>query len=795
MGTWLQDARYGLRQLRTHPSFSVVAVLTLALGIGVSTALFSVIDAALLRPLPYAHPEELVTIDVEVRSDGRTSRYAPSIADIRSWRGLKDVVAHAGSGRVRGFTPLIVDTGTAERLVVGSASEDFLETYGVVPIVGNLIGLEDTREGAPAIALLGYAFWQSHFGGDTDIVGRTLRVQDQPVTIVGVLPPGFYSETAVWQASQFPASRLESRGSGTPVIARLRPGITLEQAASQLSAVTRPASTAEPAPGQPRVIVRSMYEDETSGYGSTIQTLAWAVGLILLIACVNVGGLLIARGATRYVELAVRSSMGAGRWRLVQQLLIESLMLAGAGAVLGVGLAYGFLDSLVAMIPLALPYNSPATLNPTVLGFALVLTIVTALLFGLLPALKLSRGFDIQATLVGGTRGAVTPLTRRSGQWLIGVEVALSLVLMSGSGLMVRSFARLTSVDLGFDPSDVLTVEVEPVAQEPAVRQQFYPALQQTLGAMTEVAAVGGMDWLALTGGGSYWSLTSDNGVNVFGPSRTVLPGFFEALDIRATVGRLLEPADLAIGEATIISASGAAHFFPDGAIGHILMSAGRSPRQFRIVGVIPDIKHGGPLARSEPQLYCLPDPRPEATTTSTLAMVMRLRGGASLSADRLKQMAEAVGPRVVAGRIRPLADILGRFVARSRNRMTLLVLFGSFGLVLTLVGIASMTAYAVARRTREIGVRVALGARPVDIVGRTLRDAAWPVALGVIAGLAGSYYATRVIASFLYETPLHDPATLATVAVLLAATGCLAAWLPARRAASIDPVTALRSE
>jgi putative ABC transport system permease protein len=796
MRTILQDATHGVRQLRAHRSFAVVAVLTLGVGIGVSTALFSVIDAALLRPLPYAHSEELVTLGVEeVRAGGRTARYAPSIADIRAWRDLGDVVAHVSSGRVRGFTPLIVDTGTAERLIVASASEDFFETYGVSPIRGRAIQVEDTREGAPAVALLGHAFWQSHFSGDPGVLGRTLRVQDEPVSIIGVLPPGFFGDTAVWQAARWPASRLDQRGSGTPVIARLRPGVTPDQAAIRLTAVTRPSSISETGAAAPRVLVNSMYEDETSGYGSTIRTLAWAVGLVVVIACVNVAGLLLARGATRYVELAVRASMGAGRGRLVRQLLVESLMLACAGAVVGIGLAYASLDSLVALIPLSLPYNSPATINPTVLAFALALTLMTAVLFGLVPALKLSRAVDVHAALGGGTRGAITPLTRRAGQWLIGIEVALALVLMSGSGLMVRSFSKLTAVDLGFDLSNVLTVEVEPVAQEPAVRQQFYPALQDALRAMPEVLAVGGVDQLALTGGGSYSFPKADTGVGVEGPQRTVLPGFLEALGVHPTAGRLLESGDLAAGEAAIISATGAAQYFPDGAVGHTLVTSGPAPRHFRIVGIVPDLKHGGPQGRLQPQMYVLPDPGPQTTRASALAIVMRLRQGTSIGPQRLKEVAESIGPRVVMGRIRPIADVLGEFVARPRHRMALLVLLGSLGLALTLVGIASMTAYAVARRTREIGVRMALGARPIDVVRGTVRDAAWPVALGVLAGLAGTYYATRVIASFLYETPPHDPATLTIVALLLVAAGSLAAWLPARRAATIDPVAALRAE
>jgi putative ABC transport system permease protein len=796
METILQDAKYGLRQLRRHPSFSVVAILTLGLGIGVSTALFSVIDAALLRPLPYPHPDELVTIEVEeVRDAGRPSGYAPSVADIRTWRGVSSIVAHIGSGRVSGFIPLIVDTGAAQRLIVASASEDFLETYGVVPILGRSFQRDDTREGAPAVALLGHAFWQTHLGGDSSVVGRVIRIEDKPVTIIGVLPRGFYAETAVWQASRWPDASLDRRGSGTPVIARLRPGASPEQAASQLSAVTAPSTIGGPSPVPTRVVVTSMYDDETSGYSRTLRTLAWAVALIVVLSCVNVAGLLLARGATRHVELVVRASIGAGRGRLVRQLLIESLMLACAGTGVGVVLAYLSLDSLVALIPLELPANSPVAVNPTVLAFALGVTVVTAILFGLVPALKLSHGSSEQTALGVGNRGAVTPLSRRAGQWLIGVEVALALVLMSGSGLMVRSFSKLLAVDLGFDPSNLLTVEVEPLEQAAAIRNQYYPALQAALRRMPEVSAVGAIDQLALTGGGSYSFPRADTGVGVEGPQRTVLPGYLEAMGVRAIAGRLLEDGDRASGEAAIMNATGSATYFNGAALGHTLTTAGKTSRQFRIVGVVPDIRPAGPQWPVEPEMYILPDPRPETTARSTLAMVIRLRGGRSLGPERLRQIAESIGSRVLVGRVRPAADLLGQQVATPRHRMLLLTLLGSFGLVLTLVGISSVTAYAVARRTREIGVRVAFGARPVDVVRTIARDAGWPVALGLVAGLAGTYYAMRVIASFLFQTPEHDPATLAYVAVLLGAAACLAAWLPARRAASVDPVAALRAE
>ena len=799
METVLQDVRYAIRQFARQPGFTTVAILTLALGIGLSSALFSVIDSALLHPLPYPHPEQLVTIDVaETGSGGRPEVHAPSVADIRRWREMSSVIGHIGSGRVSGFTPLIVDAGVPQRLVVASASEDFLEAYGVAPIVGRSLRIEDTRLGSPGVALLGHAFWESRFGGDPTVLGRTIRIQDEPVTIVGVLPAGFYNNTAVWQASQWTDSWLDRRGTGTPVVARLQPGVTPAQASRLLTAATLPDASGTAASSRPRAVVTSLYDDETRGYGSTLRTLTWAVALIVFIACVNVAGLLLAKGATRRLELAVRASIGAGRGRLLRQLLVESLLLALVGSVVGVALAYVSLHWLVALIPLSLPANSPPAIDATVLSFALALAVVTALAFGLLPAVKLSRAVSLHTALAGGDRDAAAPLSRRSGQWLIGVEVALALILASGAGLMIRSFSRLLDVDLGYDPARVVTFEVEPVDQTPALRARFYPALQASLLRTSDISVVGAIDQLALTGGATFFSAKADTGAVIFGPKRAVLPGYFEAIGVRPVSGRLLEDSDLSSGEAALINATGNAKYFSGAAVGHILVTRDKAPRTFRIVGVVPDLKHGGPQEpedHSHGQMYILPDMRPAASTASTLAMVMHVRTGGTIAPDRLKQIAESIGPRVLVGRVRSASDIVGQQVERPRHRMLLLALLGACGLLLTLVGIFGMTAYAVARRTREIGVRIAIGATSTDVLRMMLTDVATPVAIGLVAGMAGAAFGTRVIASFLFETKPTDPTTFSTVALTIAVAALVAAWIPSRRALRVDPVSALRAE
>jgi predicted permease len=796
--TLLHDVKYALRQLARQPSFAILAGLTLALGIGVSTALFSVIDAALLRPLPYPNPEQLVTLLVEeTRRSGESSRYAPSMVDIRTWRTLTGIVSTAGMGRVTGSEPLIVNTGSPERLVVAEASEGFLETYGITPILGRSIQADDTRQGAPGVAVLGHAYWQRQFGGDPHVLGRGISIQDRPATVVGVLPAGFYNETAIWQARQFTAAWADRRGTGTPVIARLRPGVTVAQARAALDRVTPPASLVGTTTVPARVVIESMYDDETSGYGATINTLALAVGLILVIGCVNVAGLLLARGATRDVELAIRAAIGAGQGRLIRQLLTESLILALAGALAGVLIAYASLDSLVALIPLTLPANSPVEINPTVLAFALGLTIVTALVFGLVPALKLSRAPRLISTTlaVGGRSGA--PLSKRAGQWLIVLEVALALVLMTGAGLILRSFARLVAVDLGFDTANVLTLEVEPLDQTASVRRDYYVALADTLRRLPEVVSTGAIDERVLSGRNSYSSPapTFDTGGKLDGPERTVLPGYFEAMGIRPLAGRLLEDADRVTADVVVVNATASQRHLGGHAIGHTLTIGDKPPRLMRIVGVVPDLRYRGPERPVRPELYMLPDPNDAGRRDFTLEMVIRLREGTSLPLDRLKQIAESVGPRVLVGRATPTAELLSQPVARPRDRMLLLTMLGVFGLLLTLVGIFSMTAYAVARRTREIGVRMAFGARPVQVVGAMIKDALWPLAFGLAAGLAGTSYATRLITGFLFETPPHDPGTLVAAVAVLAAAASLAAWLPARRAASVDPVAALRAE
>ncbi|MCR4339872.1 MAG: ABC transporter permease, partial [Gemmatimonadaceae bacterium] len=480
MDALLQDIRYAFRQLARQRGSSLVAIVTLALGIGVSTAVFSVIDATMLRPLPYPHPEQLVTVSPEeTMPDGRVSRATASMEDMRAWQQADDVFQMvAGTGSA--FRGRIVEGAEPERIQVSHFTEDYLSIHAVTPWIGRNFTREDTDPGSPLVALLGYGYWQSRYGGREDVIGQTVRFDTEVATIVGVLPASFNATTPVATPLRIPLAEVSRRGTGrVSVSARLRPDITIEQARERLAARMQPRVLPDGRKTtQPTVNIRSRLDGALTQARTTINVLTGAVGLILLIACVNVAGLLLARGAARQTELAVRASMGAGRGRLIRQLLTESVVLAIPGGALGILLAWLSLDAIVANIPLTIPANSPATLNLRVLGATIAFLVPTALLFGLAPAIRLSR-VRLGAVLARGGRQRGSALSRRAGQVLIAAEIALAVILVAGAGLMIRSFTRISAVDLGFNASGLVVMEALPLDRSPGAHKGYYTALLQ----------------------------------------------------------------------------------------------------------------------------------------------------------------------------------------------------------------------------------------------------------------------------------------------------------------------------
>jgi predicted permease len=796
MDALLQDVRFGLRQLARQRGSSLVAILTLALGIGASTAISSVVDATLLRPLPYPDPEQLFRISVErVEPDGRISRPTPSMEDMRAWQAAGVFTHVAGWGRA--FRGRIADGPQPERIEVLHLTEDYLSMHGIAPILGRGVMRADTEFGAPLVALLSYGYWQSRFGGRADVLGQTIRLDADAATIVGVLPATFRAASAVAIPLQIASAEFARRGTGrVSVYARLRPDVTVEQAQARLSTSMseppRPDGTAR----QVRAALTSRLDSALSQYGPTVKVLGGAVGLILLIACVNVAGLLLARGAARQSELLVRASLGAGRGRLMRQLLVESVVLAVPGGLIGLLLAWLSLDVIVANVPLALPPDSPVTLNGLVLVAALGVLLATAVLSGLVPALRLSRVRSATA-LVRGARQVGSPLSRRGGQWLIAAEISLAVVLVAGAGLMIRSFMRMAAVDLGFQPDNLVTMEVLPLDRNAAAHTAYYGALLQQVRTVRGVSAAGLVDNFVLGSGTSFSSVSAGEksaGVSVF----QVLPGYFETIDARLRSGRFPGVADGADGRrGVILGQSAALALFPNqAAVGKTIVRAGADATPWTVVGVIDDLRHGGPLETMmrQPQVFFPLQPT-DFSLNQAMTIVMRTSAGHAALAEQLRDVARSLGPRVMVERIRSADDWFDERVITPRRRTVLLSLLGGLGLTLALVGVFAMTGYAVTRRTAEIGVRMAFGARPWQVVRTMLRDAVVPTVAGTVAGVVLSLAATRVIASFLFEIAATDPVTLAAVAITLTATGTMAALVPALRAATVDPASTLRAE
>jgi predicted permease len=795
METIWQDVRYSLRLLARQRGFALVAIVTLALGIGASTAIFSVIDAAILRPLAYPHPEELVEVSVEfAQPDGRSIRLGPSYTDMIGWQDTGVFSAIATSRNVA--FGRILDAEQPERLDAGEMSLEYLKVFGVAPILGRSLSPDDMTPGAPGVVLLSYNYWRSHFGGTSSVVGQSMRFDDGSATIVGVLPARFESGMAIWRPVQI--ADPDQRGSGRSTYARLPPGLTRELAEERLAAAMPPGPDGRPL--KMAVRLQSMLDDTRSGYRTTVNILAGAVGAILLIACVNVAGLLLARGATRQSELAVRASIGAGRGRLIRQLLTESVVLSLAGGLVGALVAWISLNALVANIPIVLSADVAPTMNLRVLAAAIGLTVLTGLLFGLAPALRLSR-VTLGATLARGNRRQGSALTRRGGQLLIAVEVALAVVLVAGAALMVRSFAKILSVDLGFNPDAIVTMKVTPLNPDPAVFGQYCTELLRNLRQIPGVAAAGGIDnGLLLTSASSTRFIVEGraNGTSAMDFFSQVLPGFFQAIGVAPLHGDLPSETNVVSGRNVLtINETAARTWFPDGrAVGRQVIRPGRVPETWEVGAVVPDVREGGPL--SVPRVTVYTPFRPSAdrfAQTRGMTIVVRTNGEIPGLADVLRRTALSVGPRVLVEAVRTGNDLFSQKVIRPRQRTVLLSLLGGLGLALALVGVFGMTAYAVARRTQEIGVRMAFGARAGQVVATMVRDSAWPIVIGTIAGLGGAALATKLIASFLFQTTPTDPGTFAAVAVTLAVAGCLAAWIPARRAARVDPVSALRAE
>lgn len=792
MDALLQDIRYGFRQLLRQRGSSLVAIVTLGLGIGVSTAIFSVIDVTMLRPLPFPDPDQLVKLlAAETQPNGKVFRLSASMEDLRTWQQSNDLFSFvAGWGAT--YNGRIVEGAEPHRVEVANYTEDYLPMHGVTPMIGRNFTREDTDPGAALVALLGYRYWQTKYNSRQDVAGQTVRFDTEVAAVIGVLPPSFNVGTSVVLPLRVAADMYSQRGTGrVSVYARLRPGVTIEQA-SERASVRMPGRTLPDGTAQSKVEITSRLEEAIAGYATTVRILTSAVALILLIACVNVAGLLLARGAARQSELAARASMGAGRGRLIQQLLTESLLLTVCGGALGLGLAWLSLDAIAANLPLYLPSDAPIRLNVRVLGAAAALLVPTTLIIGLVPAIRLSR-VHLGSALARGGRQRGTSLSRRGGQLLIAVEVALAVILVAGAGLMVRSFLKIADVDLGFARRGLLVMNVMPLERDPVAQRDYYDALLQQARTLPGIAAAGIVDNFALDASQTMSSVSIAGARGASSSMIRVTPGYFETIGATLVSGRLPTRAD---DRGVVVNEIAAREAFGNAPLGREFTSVYIGDKEpWTVIGVIRDVRVGGPLwLPPRAQIY-FPLKLRERDVNRAMVVVVRPTAEPAGLGDQLRRVAASIGPRVLVERIRTSEQLFGDTVLTPRQRTVLLGLLGGLGLALALVGVFGMTAYSVTRRTAEIGVRMAFGARPGQVVGTMLRDSVWPIAIGTAVGVGGAVLATRAIKSFLFGTEPTDPATLIVVAATLAVSGCVAALVPSLRAAKVDPVTSLRAE
>ena len=805
----IQDVRFALRSLLRRPLLFAVAAGALALGIGASTAVFSVVDAVLLRPLPFAEPERLVILWQSI-----PSRNAPYVAVsyfyFQEMRGRSRSIAgmaampNVNSGfTIGGSEPVRVQG----RLVSGN----FFDVLGVRPAQGRTLSEEDNKVGVPRVVVLSHGLWQRRFGGDPRLVGRTVEVDGTPMTIVGVMPRefGYPAGADLWTpvVPAIPEEVAKPNVAWAVLVGRLAPGTTLETVRDELDAINAEQLRIH-APSAPpvKIVVTPLAHEIFGPARRALPLLLGAVLLVLLLACANVAALLLARAATRQREIAVRMALGASRARLVRQLLAESSLIALTGGLAGTVLAVWGLHALIGLVPAEVPRLQDAAIDPRVLAFALAVTAVSALAAGLVPALLASRA-SLTEDLADGTR-SVGPAAGqvRARAVLVATEAAVALVLLAGAGLLTRTFQNLRGLDLGFDPRHVLAAEmVGPHGKYEKVeeRRQLYRTLLERIDALPGVEASAlasqrplmgseGWDWPYRVEGQSEADGERNPALNL----QMVTPGFFRALGMPLRQGRTFDGRDTAgVPTVVVISEALARRAWPgQDPIGKRLQvplpTAPYTPTWMTVVGVVGEARY------RELQMTRLDFYMSYLQSEPAIGqLVVRTAGDPAALAPALRTAVRSVDAQLMLTDVASMTAHVDAALGGARFAMRLLSGFAGAALLLAALGIYGVVAFVVSRRTREVGIRMALGARAADVLRLVLTQGMMPVLIGLAAGLALSLGLGRLSAGLLFEVPPHDPATLATAAAVLTAAALLACALPARRAARIDPAQALRDE
>jgi putative ABC transport system permease protein len=797
-----QDVRYALRLLVKQPGISIVAILTLALGIGANTAIFSAVNAVLLRPLPYPGADRLVMVWEKRHTEGVLDNVV-SPADFLDWSKM-----HRSFSAIAGMTAITADlTGSGEpvRLFAGAVSPPFFDVLGVTPALGRTFRAEEATVGQHRVVILGHRIWQDRFGSDPSVVGRKIQLNAVPHEVVGVLPESFEFPDAtieLWAPLAFggtprPPSRTNHFLS---VYARMKDGVTLQQARTDMDQVAAQLTAQYPDANRNHGAHVAMLRDELQApVKEGLLTLLAAVGFVLLIACVNVANLLLARAASRRREMAVRAAVGAARWRLAGQALTESVVLALLGGAAGLLVAYWGIELLRQITPRGVPVLGvdQVRLNPSVLTFTLLLSIVTGLVFGILPAWQLASQ-DVNESLKEGGRSAAG-IRKRLRMALVVSEIALASLLLVGAGLTLRSFQTVLRAEAGFTQDRLLTAFVSlPAARyrDDAQRVAAYDEIERRFASLPGVGAVGGTSHLPLSG------QDSRSGVAIEGREpvpdaptrahpRAVTLDYFKAMGIRLVAGRHFAASDHSESPfVVIVNETMARRYWPGNSpLGKRVRMGGTTvPRE--VVGIVRDVKHWGFDRPVNPEMY-LPQ---KQMVWDGLTFVLATDVDPVTLTAAVRSELKAVDPDLPLSNVRTMDDVASRSVAARRSTMLLLGIFGALALVLAAAGIYAVMAQLVVMRSPEIGVRMTLGAQPATVMRLVLKEGLIQAVAGLAIGLAGAVMVMRGFRTVLFQVSPADPLTLAAVAVLLLGTATLACIVPARRAMQVDPVQTLRN-
>jgi len=806
MSTVFQDLTYAFRMLLRRPGLTAVIVLTLAIGIGANTAIFSVINAVVLRPLHFEDPERLVMVE-EMLENADEGRGLASYPNFEDWRKQNQAFEEIAVVRGEGFT--LTGTDEPDRIRGARVSAGFFRLLRVEPALGRTFLPEEDQAGGEKVVVLSDELWRRRFGAAPDALGRMLTMDGQPFKIVGVLPPGFQFPTAVSNAEVWTAAALVdpvflgSRGGHTfKAVARLKPGISFAQASTDMSTIARRLQAQYPDTNKDWGIrLVPLHEQVVGSVRPALTMLLGAVALVLLIACANVANLLLAQCAGRTREFAVRAAVGGGRLRLIRQLLTESTLVGMLGGLLGIVLALWSMDAVVALIPPDLPRASEIGFDVRVFAFALLLSMLTSLIFGLAPALQVTRA-SLSTPLKEGWRGSVPGSRSRLRSSLIVCEVALTLVLLVGAGLLMRSFHRLVNVEPGFEPDNVLTFGLSvPRAgnMSSSERARLFENVRTRVQSLPEVTSACANVVLPLTESGIGLTFTVEGQTDA--EEREALYGsissnYFSTLGVPLLQGRMFTELDAReTAGVMIINEKMAQRFWPDNdALGQRLRISvsfpGVEPDSFEIVGVVSNVRESL-LDEPEPCMY-VPF---HQQTWPQMAFALRITGDPVSVTSAVRREVAAVTPDIAPYGFKTLSQYVADTVAQRRFATIALGTYACVALILAIVGLYGTVSYMVSQRTREIGVRLALGAQRADVIRLVLQQGILLTAIGLVAGLVGALAATRVLSNLLFGITAVDPTTFAAVSALLAVVATSACYLPARRATKVDPMVALRCE